>query len=82
MSDHLKVVPLDAGNVQDIPAMLENLAAQIRAGEVGPFESGAGVLIGHDGDVVVLGWGRTDDIHSIGILHIGAAWLERNRAIR
>lgn len=47
------IVALDRGNAGDIAAMLETLAAEIRAGDHGEILSGAGVFYTSDDSLVV-----------------------------
>jgi hypothetical protein len=68
------VVELPKSNLQDIPALLEAIARQIREGEFGEVQCGAGVFLAGD-DVIVCGWGKTDGVHSIGLFNIGSNWL-------
>jgi hypothetical protein len=78
-----EVVPLRAGtdggepapSLQDIPAMLELLAARFRAGEAGDAVRCALVLRCNDRPPTVFGWGDTDSCRTFEDLHLGAARL-------
>jgi hypothetical protein len=83
MAADLKLVDLSKRNVDDIPAMLETLAANIRSGEYGKVEAGVGVFMDEDGDVFTCGWGSdVDGVYSIGLLNIGAHWLAARKVTR
>jgi hypothetical protein len=72
----MNLVELPKIDLGDIPARMENMAAEIRGGQQGNIEVAAAVFIRDDGDIVVCGWGRdADDVRAVGILHLGAAWL-------
>lgn len=77
-----ELVKLPVGNLHDIPALLEALAREIQDGQHGTVISGAGVFVDEQGSVFVCGWGRTDDIHSIGLLQLGSAWLASHKVER
>lgn len=68
------IVELPKRNLQDIPALLEAMARDIRSGDLGEVQCGAGIFLAGD-DVIVCGWGQTDGVHSIGLFNIGANWL-------
>jgi hypothetical protein len=78
----LRVVDFPTGNFRDIPAALEVMAKLIREGVLGDVVSGAGTFLRSDGSVVVCGWGDTSDVHSIGLLTLGAEWLAARRVVR
>ena len=69
------------GNLQDIPACMEAVAARIRAGEL-DFVAGCAVFLDADGLPTLFGWGDTNDVHSVGMLNIGSAFLSYSRAAR
>lgn len=81
-NSNLTVVEFAGGNLNDIPRLLENLAQEIRDGWHGDIVAGAAVLLRDDGDVIVFGWGKTEGIHSLGLLHLGAQWLATNMVER
>lgn len=62
-------------SLQDVPGMLERLAARIRAGDCGDVVRCALVLRSSDRDPAVFGWGDTDATRTFEDLHLGAAWL-------
>lgn len=78
----LTVVELGRGDLNDIPARMRGAADAIEAGEHGDVQAGVAVVIDGNGVPVIFGWGKTTDIHSIGLLHLGAAWLAANRVER
>lgn len=84
MTDSTVVSLADAGiyDLNDIPARMEGMAALVRAGEYGETESGVCVLINKEGELTVCGWGRTYDIHSVGLLSLGIQFLAANRTKR
>ena len=78
-----KVVPLGRGNLDDLVALSQNLADQIKSGVHGDLRSGVVVLLKANGEPVVMGWGReADDIHGIGLLTLGAQWLSARETKR
>lgn len=78
----LKVADLPRGDLNNIPELMRGAAQTIQDGELGEITSGCAVLINADGVPTVFGWGRTDDVHSTGLLHLGADWLSQHRVIR
>lgn len=82
MSDGPTLVELGKPHLHDLPALLRNLAGEIEAGAHGEVVAGAATFLLGDGGVFVCGWGRTDDVHSIGLLQIGASWLATHRVER
>lgn len=78
----LKVVELPGGDLLDIPKRMETVAGQIAAGDHGVVTAGVCVLVDDAGNLKVFGWGRTDDVHTVGLLHLGAAWLAQHRVER
>lgn len=80
MSEPLKVVELFHHTLQDIPACMEAVAQKIREGEHGDVTCAVAVILQSDGSPVVFGWGRTDAVHSIGVLGIGMGWLQNHLA--
>lgn len=83
MTSESNILNLVQRSVDDIPAMLEVMAKEIRDGEHGTVTAGAGVFLTTDGEVMVCGWGKdATDVHSVGLLHIGAAWLAANKVQR
>lgn len=76
------LVEIGKPHLHDIPTLLRNLAAEIEAGAHGNVVAGAATFLVEDGEVFVCGWGRTDDVHSIGLLHLGASWLATHRVER
>lgn len=70
-----KIVPLGVSNLNDIAASMEIVAKAIRDGKHGALESAACVLLKDNGEPVIFGWGKTHDIHSMGLLTLGASWL-------
>lgn len=79
---HLKVVELPRGDINDIPRLMRNIADEIEAGNRGPIFCGAAVFLDDDGVPTVFGWGRTGDVHSIGLFHIGANLLAAHKTVR
>lgn len=73
------IVPFTGGSLADVAGSMEKAAADIRASQGAPVLSAACVTIDENGEVAVYGWGRTDDIQSIGLLHLGAAWLSNHK---
>lgn len=69
-----EVVSLPGNHLDDIAALMEAVAAEVRRGDLKAV-SGACVLLTDEGEVQVFGWGRTDDLHAIGLLHLGIDWL-------
>jgi hypothetical protein len=69
-----EVVALPVSHLDDIATLMEAVAAEVRNGDIRAI-SGAGVLLTEHGEVHVFGWGRTDDVHAIGLLHLGIDWL-------
>lgn len=76
------VTEVKFGNLNDVVALLRNAADQVERGELGTIPSGVLVLVDEAGSPIVFGFGKADPIHSIGILHIGAAYLQNNFVIR
>jgi hypothetical protein len=73
-----KLVQLhDGPTLRDIPGMLRKLASDIEAGEHGEITAVVAVALEATGGgrPIVFGWGDTDDIHTIGILHLGIGFL-------
>lgn len=67
---------IEFGNFGNIPLLMKEMAAQLRAGTHGSVRTGVAVFLREDGTPIVCGWGQdADDIHAIGLLHLGAAWL-------
>jgi hypothetical protein len=74
---------VEFGNLADIPKLMETVAAELRAGEYGEVRSGVCVLLGKDGTPHVFGWGAdADDVHAIGLLTLGAAWVGKSEVVR
>jgi hypothetical protein len=69
--------PTDA--LPDIPALMEGVAADIRRGDLSAH-SAVCVVLAESGAVTVFGWGSPDDVHSIGVLQLGAVWLSNQKA--
>lgn len=76
------VVQLPTGNLNDIAALIRQVADDIESGQYGKIVSGAAIALNEEGAPVVFGWGRTDDIHSIGLFHLGASWLASHKVVR
>ena len=76
------IVPFIGGNLADVAASMEQAAADIRASQDAPVLSAACITLDANGEIAVYGWGRTDDIHSIGLLQLGAAWLASHKVVR
>jgi hypothetical protein len=57
-------------------------ADAIEKGDRGNIQAVAAVAIDDAGAVVVWGWGRTFDVHTVGLLHVGAAWIASRRTER
>ncbi len=73
----VRLVEVGRPDLNDIPARMEAVAASIRNGEVAPAAAVA-VFIDESGELVVYGWGKTETIHSVGLLNLGAIWLATN----
>ena len=76
------LIEIGKANLHDIPALLENFARELREGVHGDVVAGAATFLQDDGDVLGFGWGRTDDVHSVGLLSLGAVGLAANRVAR
>lgn len=78
MTKLAEVVTLYETNASQIPEMLRTAAASIET-EVSegfdPTRAMVAVQIGEGGNVRVYGWGRTETMDSIALLHLGAAQL-------
>jgi hypothetical protein len=71
-----KVYELPKIDVDDIPALLEEMAAAIRAGDHGEVRMGAGIFVTDGDEPIVCGWGRdATAIQSIGLFQLAACWL-------
>ena len=77
-----EILPIGVTHLHDIPTLLRNLANEIENRVHGDLVAGAATFLCANGEVFVCGWGRTDDVHSIGLLQLGAAWLAANRTAR
>lgn len=80
MTDHAKpdlrvVEAFPSTTLQDVAACIRAVADAVERGDHGNIVSGAGVVLDDDGTPVIFGWGRTDRVHTIGILQIGASIL-------
>lgn len=76
-----QLVEFTGGSLADVADSMETAAADIRALAI-PVVSAACITIDEDGQLAVYGWGRTDDVHSIGLLQLGATWLATNKVSR
>ncbi len=66
------VVELPKSNIEDLPALLEKMASDLRDGVYGAVNMGAVVLMSESGPEV-FGLGRDADLMAvIGVLHVGA----------
>ena len=67
---------VDFGNLADIPQKMENMAAELRAGDHGKVCIAVCVILGEGGAPIVCGWGQgADELRTIGLLQLGASWL-------
>lgn len=74
---------VDFGCLDDIPALLENVASELREGRHGKVLSAAAVFVNEEGVPIVCGWGAdTDSIRAMGLLHLGASWLAAHEVRR
>lgn len=68
-------------NASDIPAMLRQSARSIETeAEEGysPTRAMVAVQISEEGDVQIYGWGRTDSMDSLALLHLGIAQMTKH----
>lgn len=69
-------------NARSIPDMLRQAADSIETereeGYV-PTKAMVAVQLCENGEIKVYGWGETDDMHAIGILHCGLNFLSANK---
>jgi len=73
-----EVHTLYESNAAQIPEMLRTAADSIETEESEGFDPTRAVVavqIGENGNVRVYGWGKTDTMDSIALLHLGAAQL-------
>lgn len=69
-------------NARSIPDMLRQAADSIETegeGDYSPTKAMVAVQIAENGEIKVYGWGETDDMHAIGMLHCGLNFLATNR---
>lgn len=80
MAQIAEVITLYEQNAGDVAAMLREAADNIEkeAGEgFCPTRAMIAVQISDDEHVQVYGWGRTDTLHSIAALELGASFLKQ-----
>jgi hypothetical protein len=84
MTHNLRVVDIGINNLLDIPAMLRRLADDIEGGEYGDIKAVVAVAVEATGggSPIVFGFGETDDIYSIGVLHLGIGFLAQSEVRR
>lgn len=76
-----EIVPLYAVNASDVAAMLRQAADSIETEEAegySPTRAMAAVQISENGGIQIYGWGRTDTMHSLALLHLGVAKLQQH----
>lgn len=66
----MSIVQLVRPERDDIPALLEVAAAEMRAGEDGDVTLGVGVFLNEEGEIMVRRWGRdAEPLRAMGLLH-------------
>lgn len=71
----LNVVEAPFPNYRDVASMMAGVVHEVHSGRLGAIKAGACVLLNEAGDPTVFAWGATEGLHTIGLLHVGAAHL-------
>lgn len=71
-SANLTIVASPAVNLADIPGMMVRTAGRLQEGELGTVVAGVFVTLDEQGCIRVFGWGRTEAVHTLGVLQMAA----------